>query len=325
MAEVARGSDDDITEGILHCSNPGCRREYPIIDGIPLIIGPLRDFVAENIQWLTARRDLSTTMESLLGDCCGPNSAFDNARRHVSSYAWDHYGDLDPDEPERPEDHALRPGSALRVLDAAAELLGGDLAEALPDGPIIDLGCSTGRTAQALAERTGRTVLGVDLHIPSVRLAAAVMRDGVVSYPRRRLGLVYDRRQFAADLPRRDHVDIWVCDAAALPFDSETFAACVGLNLLDSVNSPIDLLRSMNRILKDDGVAIMASPYEWTEQVTPIAAWVGGHSQRGDDRGSSATIVRQLLTPGALPSSVDRLQLVGEAEEVPWHVRTHER
>ena len=36
-------------------------------------------------------------------------------------------------------------------------------------------------------------------------------------------------------------------------------------------------------------------------------------------------MLRRLLTPGALPWSVDRLSIVAERHAVPWQVRLHER
>lgn len=152
LAHVEREEDGHIFEGALHCTHSGCLREFPIIDGIPFLITNLRQYVADNALAIFARRDLSEYMESLLGDCCGPNSAFEQTRQQVSSYAWDHYGDVDPKE--APGDP--RPGAVLRNLTAGLEL-----AAAPPPGPVLDVGCAVGRSSFALAERTEELVLGV--------------------------------------------------------------------------------------------------------------------------------------------------------------------
>jgi SAM-dependent methyltransferase/uncharacterized protein YbaR (Trm112 family) len=316
IASAVREGPGDIIEGMLHCSRAECQREYPILDGVPLLIPDLRGFVAGNLLALTAREDLSPATESLLGDCCGPGSAFDTVRQHLSLYAWDHYADLDPEEPagEAP------PGSALRVLETALGLAG-----AVPAGPVIDLGCSVGRTSFALAEHYDGPVLGVDLNFAMLRLGSRVLREGVVSYPRRRVGLVYDRRVFRARFAHADRVDFWACDVLALPLPPRCAALAVGLNVLDCVSSPRDFLAAVAGLLRPGGWAVLTTPYDWSTAATPVECWLGGHSQRGGAKGSSEQVLRALLTPGAHPQAVAGLRLAAEAEALPWHVRLHER
>ena len=98
LALVAKEVGEHIIEGLIHCSNVNCQREYPIIDGIPLIIKDIRSYLADNQFQVCQRTDFSSTIESVLGDCCGQGSLYDAVRQHLSSYAWDHYGDRDPDE-----------------------------------------------------------------------------------------------------------------------------------------------------------------------------------------------------------------------------------
>ena len=175
VAQVAREEEGHILEGAIHCSNPNCLREYPIVDGVPLLVANIRQYVSDNLLPIYGRRDLSDFVESMLGDCCGPNSAFDQTRQHLSSYAWDHYGDLDPSEPSGEP----RPGSMLRHLE-----IGRQLAGTVPSGPLIDAGCSVGRSSFALAEHSQELVLGVDLNFAMLRLARtsgilAVIKSGV--------------------------------------------------------------------------------------------------------------------------------------------------
>jgi len=315
LATLLGEDGGDVDEGVLRCGRQECRHEYPIIDGIPLIVPNLRAYVAANLAQITAREDLSETLESVLGDCCGPGSAFDVTRQHLSSYAWDHYGDLDPREGSEP-----RPGSALALLDRALELAG-----PLPDGPVLDVGCAVGRTTFALAERRGDLVLGVDLHFAMLRTASRVLRRGVARYPCRRVGLVYDRRELAARFPGAADVDFWCCDATALPFPAATFAGAVGLNVIDCVASPLDTLESFARVLVTGGKALVTTPYDWSPTATAVEAWLGGHSQRGDERGAAEPVLRRLLTPGDQPAALAGLRLVTEEPSLPWRVRLHER
>jgi len=156
-------------------------------------------------------------------------------------------------------------------------------------------------------------------------VAARALRAGEIRYPRRRVGLVHDQRSFPVRFRRADLVDFWVCDAQNPPFRDGAFSMVTSLNLLDCLPSPHEHLVSLARILAPGGRAILATPYDWSSAATPVEAWIGGHSQRGPQRGESAIALRALLTPGAHPASVEGLGLVAEIEAVPWRVRLHDR
>lgn len=316
IARVAREDDGHILEGVLHCGNANCLREFPIVDGIPLVVANLRQYASENLLWLYGRDDLTDLIESLLGDCCGPGSAFDQTRQHLSSYAWDHYADLDPDEPAGQP----RPGSMLNNLTAGLKLI-----RSSPPGPAIDVGCSVGRGSFELAARGKELVLGVDLNFAMLRLASQVLRLGRVRYPRRRVGVVYDRREFRAPFAHSENVDFWACDALALPFPAATFSLAVTMNVLDCIPSPRELLVSLGRALKPGGNAVVNCPYDWSAGATPLEGWLGGHSQRSPLAGSSEKILRALLTPGGHPGSINTLELTAERDDLKWYVRLHDR
>lgn len=312
VSHSIRGSDEDILEGLLRCTNPACQYEYPIIDGVPYLLPHLPTFLAANIQAIQARTDLSDTILSVLGDCCGPGSAFDVERQQLSSYAWCHYGDLDPRNTDTDA------GTTAAVLRSFAD----DDFE-LPDGPVIDLGCSVGRTTFELAQQTQRMTLGVDLNPAMLRIASRVLRTGQVRFPRRRVGLVYEQREFVTEFAESEKVDFWACDVTALPFVDQQFSRCLCLNTLDSVSSPVALLQSLARIISAEGIAQLACPYDWSSAVTPVEAWLGGHSQRADHQGLSHNILRQLLDQSA--DLAEKLKIVSERDNIPWTVRLHDR
>jgi SAM-dependent methyltransferase/uncharacterized protein YbaR (Trm112 family) len=319
LAHVERELGDTVFEGALHCSFDGCQLEYPIVDGIPILIPSIRTFVADNLHLLTARDDLSERTESILGDCSGPGSPFDAVRQHLSTYAWDHYGDLDAEESVGGPS-LVSPGAVVRCMDEGIRLLRRE-----PAGPVVDIGCAVGRSAFAMAARSDALVLGIDANLPMLRLAQRALVEGRVRYPRRRVGIVYDRREFEATFEGTERVDFWACDALSLPFADEAFGFALGLNVLDCVASPQGLLQEIRRVLVVPGATVVSTPYDWSPGATTLEAWIGGHSQRGPHHGASEPFLRQLLTPGAHPQSVDGLRLVGENESFPWHARTHDR
>ena len=316
IAQIAREEGGHVIEGVLHCQNANCLREFPIIDGIPIIVANIRQYIADNILSIYGRRDLGEIIESILGDCSGPGSAFDYARHLLSSYAWDHYAEFDPQESVSEP----RPWSMLRTMK-----IGLEMAEPVPAGPIIDVGCAVGRASFALAERGAELILGVDLNFPMLRMASEILRHGTARYPRRRVGVVYDRREFPVQFAHQENVDFWACDVTALPFPAGTFSMAVSMNVLDSVSSPHEMLLSIARILKPAGKLVLSCPYDWSSGATPLEAWVGGHSQRSPAAGSSEALLRNLLTPGAHGSSINDLILTAEKNQIPWHVRLHER
>lgn len=300
-----------VVEGMLHCSNPACQREYPILDGVPLLVREIRRLVSDQQFALLLRDDLSEPIESLLGDALGPGTGMDAVRHHTSAYAAGHWSDLDPEDGT--------PSAVLPLVRAGLELCGG-----AGEGPVMDLGCALGRGSYALAGATGGLVLGVDLHFGMLRVAARTLRTGRVVYPRRRVGLVYDRRDFAVDLPDAERVDFWLADALALPFPSATFSYISALNLLDCVDSPPTLLGGLASVLRPGGRAALCTPYDWSPAATPVEAWLGGHSQRSPEGGSSERALRALLDPEDPRYCGEGLRVIGEAE-ADWRVRLHAR
>lgn len=321
---VVVDEDDDVIEGILRCPSEACRHEYPILDGVPIIVPQLREFVAGWSERLRSREPFSEMLESLLGDCCGSGSAFEDERQRLSSYAWDHWGEFDPGESSGGQEPLPRPGAVVRLLDTCLAAAGQPVA-----GPVLDAGCAVGRTTLEIAARSGRLTLGIDLDVSMLRVARRARDEGRVGYPRRRVGLVYDRREFdvhrAFSQEVRADVDFWCCDATVLPFADMTFSLASSLNLLDCVGSPLNHLQELVRVLEAGGRGLVGCPYDWSAAATPLQAWLGGHSQRGSGGGSCETLLRDLLTPGRHPSSLEGIRIVKEWAEVPWQVRLHER
>ena len=320
LAKVIKRDEGSIFEGILHCSDQSCQLEYPIIDGIPIIVPGIRNYISEHLFHITARDNLSESTESILGDAVGPGTFFDSTRQHLSTYACDHYGDLDPSVETRNTLAHETPGSVVHCLETGLQLIDNNIGS-----PLIDIGCAVGRTTFELAAKTDGPVLGIDLNFSMLRVAQRILNTGVARYPLRRLGVVYNQQEYEVKFENTDQVDFWACDALALPFTENTFRLATGLNVLDSVTSPRDLLATLGSVVSPGGNAILATPYDWSPAATPIEAWIGGHSQRGPGHGAGEPFLKTLLTPGAHPQSVENLRIVGEITDHPWCVRIHDR
>jgi len=310
LAHAPVRTQDTVTQGILHC--PACLHEFPILNGVPIIVPDLRRLIGERGLELLLRDDLDPALESLLGDAIGPDSWLDAVRQTHSGYMWDGYADLDP--AEQPDAHAPKPGAARRCLARLLALRGA----ASEPARILDLGCAAGRTTFDLAAaHPDALVLGLDIHLGLLRLAQDAMR-GTVSYPRRRVGIVYDRRRFPIALPHAEQVDFWACDAAALPFSGPAADLCVALNLLDCVPEPARLIASLATATRPGGHVLLATPYDWSTRATPIESWLGGHSQRASHAGAAEAFFQAQIAPGGL-------ELIAEDRDWPWHTRLHAR
>ena len=294
IGTVARECGEHVIEGIVVCANGGCRREYPVIDGIPIFVAAIRTWMSANPLQVLQRDDLSPELESLLGDAQGPASHFDVVRQHVSTYAADYEREVQP------------------AVERTAAML-----SHAPTGAAIDLGCAAGCGTYALAARTGRLTLGIDANFSMLRVASTLLREGRLRYARRRVGLVYDRRDLALDVAGRALADFWCCDAAALPFADATFAAATALNVADCVAAPRELVAEAARVVAGGGGAVFATPYDWAPGATPVEQWLGGHSQRGPGAGASEPVLRAVLAANGFEIAAE--------DEVPWRLRLHER
>ncbi len=318
IAHIGERDATELCAGTLHC--PDCQHEYPVIDGIPVIVPDLAKLLSERGIELMLRDEIDPQLESLLGDAIGPDSWFDVMRQVQSTYGWDAYADLDPAEPQ-PQDGAPRPGAARRCLK---QLLALASPSSTPISRILDLGCAGGRTSMALAQaHPGALVLAADMHLGMLRLARSAA-GGHVSYPRRRIGLVYDRRRFDVAIDGAERTDFWACDATCLPVPPGQADLVLALNLLDCVPNPRQLLQSLARAVAVGGRLLLATPYDWSTRATAVGAWLGGHSQRAAHAGSGEAFLRALIS-GPPGHAIAGLALLTEQPGFPWHTRLHDR
>ncbi len=306
LGPVVSSRDDQVLEGVLVCPNLACRREHPIIDGVPIVVADIASFLQSQLDAMLMRDDLSSRTRGMLADGLPGDSWYSTDRNLVSSYCHSHYG---------PGDRGV-----AAVLDDGLALL-----DDPPSGVWLDAGCSVGRAAFELAARTGEPVLAVDLNFSMLRIARRLQDQGHATIPLRRVGVVYDDAELVVETPHRDQVGFWACDATALPFPNQAFAGAVSLSVLDCLSAPVTHLAELGRVVSDGGPALLASPYDWTGGVSPVPTWIGGHSARSDSGGSSVAELERLLGEHSPPELGIRLRLEASLPDVPWQVRIHER
>ncbi|HWT29743.1 MAG TPA: class I SAM-dependent methyltransferase [Propylenella sp.] len=115
-----------------------------------------------------------------------------------------------------------------RLADAVAPL-----AEPLPEGRLLDVGCGTGSMALSLAERyPEREVVGIDVAEPYLQYAATRPGAAAVRFVRE--------------------------DACGMSFADASFAAAYGLLLLNFVPQPLLAVREMRRVTRPGGAVLSA-------------------------------------------------------------------
>ena len=56
LSHAVRRTASDVLEGLLACTDPDCLLEFPIVDGVPILVSDVRAYVAGALPSLLRRR-----------------------------------------------------------------------------------------------------------------------------------------------------------------------------------------------------------------------------------------------------------------------------
>ncbi len=267
VARTFRATGDEIEEGSLRCENAACKREYPIIDGVPLVVPDLAAFLRSEAA-AVVERDLTPEAAGLLA-LAGPDDApVARLLEHLSIYLDAHWGDRATPPPD---------GVAFGMAQLASRVA--HRSEARVERA-VELGCSVGRAVAELA-RGADLVVGVDVQFGALRRARRILSGQPLPYARRLSG-----RHYGAAVTRGEDLGgrvTWVCaDALDPPLVPGAFGRVAALNLLDSVRTPKQLLSVVDGLCANGGELLLCSPYTWQTGVVDEDARLGGADPGAD-------------------------------------------
>ena len=272
----------------LVCDNPACRRRYPIVDGVPLVV-PDQD--AYRQRWgagiVESTLDLDEQMRLA---AAGPDDA-PQARlaEQLSIYLDTQWGDRATPPPDGPGGRFGMEAMAQRARRAR-----------------FRAGRARGRARLRRRSRALRAgarravVVGVDLQLASLRRAARLLAGEPLDYARRIAGRNYARAHLAPPPPSPSTSWALVCaDAMDPPLVPGSFDRVVALNVLDAVAAPSQIVAVADGLCAPGGELILASPYAWQSGIV-------AEEQRFGDADPAAELRRRLVEGAALEARYTR-------------------
>lgn len=306
-----RREGEFLLEGLLGCTDPVCGAAYPVVEGVPIVLKDIGSWWRRSKPSFPSARSSAPGIREYFDELEAHGAAGINARALLGTYMDFHYGGF-VDAP-RPPDPFVGPVNDAyweKVVGMARPDAGGCYSRSL------DLGCSVGRFAFE-AGRFSDLSIGMDIDFGKVSAAARIRRNRTVAYERREGGQTFGHIEGAFD--SRQNVLFLVGDALAPPFTAGSFDLVGALNLLDNVGVPLMLLGQMDALLRDGGVMLLGSPYEWRTEIADSGEWL--ESEPFD----APSFLRRVLEGKELARTGLRFAVEREYTEVPWILRGHAR
>jgi putative 4-mercaptohistidine N1-methyltranferase len=180
----------------------------------------------------------------------------------------------------------------------------------------LDLGCAVGRSTFELS-RWSAEVVGLDSSQLFIQTAQSIQKTRRIEIRRIEEGAIFTllQRELPAET-RPEACRFEVSDATGLESGIGFFDLILAANLVDRVNRPRKLLRTLGEIIRPGGHLVLTSPYTWLEEFTPAAEWIAGIP---DATGRTVTSLEALKRE--LKSSFD----LQETRDMPFLIREHAR
>ncbi|MBT2772229.1 5-histidylcysteine sulfoxide synthase [Halomonas sp. ISL-60] len=227
-------------------------------------------------------------------------SAYYESNARMAEYAEFHYGD---------EWFGVANFPQALANKALAAMAGRDKKRAL------DLGCASGRGSFELAREFAH-VDGVDFSANFIRQGVEMAEQQVLRYTRTEEGelISYQERTLASMGLETvaDRVSFHQGDACNLKPQFSEYDLVLAANLIDRLYKPAQFLETIHQRINAGGILMIASPYTWLEEYTPMEEWIGGFKKNGENF-STLDGLKELLEP--------HFKMISEPEKVPFVIR----
>jgi SAM-dependent methyltransferase/uncharacterized protein YbaR (Trm112 family) len=291
----------------LRCDNSSCRRAYPIVDGIPILVSDLAAHMSRYAVGVV-ERDFDPTTQALLAGAGPDDAPYAHLAEHLSIYLDSHWGDRAAPPPD-----GSSPVSAGAFGMAALAARLAARAETAPVARAVELGCGVGRGVWELG-RGARSVVGVDLQHATLRRARRLLGGAPLDYARRIVGRHYAVATIAPPPPSPASVTLVCADAMDPPLVPGSFERVVALNVLDAVTSPPQIVAVADGLCAPGGEVILASPYAWQSGV------VAEEHRFGE--AAPADALRRRLVDG---TDLEASYTIEDEAELAWSLRRDAR
>jgi len=308
-------SKQEIIEGVLQCKQ--CKANYPVISGVAVIMPQVTTWCRNNYHYIQSgaalANGISSEMQQWLADRQwqlgnSPINNYYESERWNTIFTATHYdsvsrGDSDPS----PLGKFIE--SQPQVFEVAEQMISRQLEQ--PVTRALDIGTNVGGMSLRLSAHA-KEVTGIDTSFNSILTARKIQcRQPVAqkSYRRYHDGHHYEERDLEHQV---DNTEFLVASIFNLPTEGK-YDLVTALNVIDVVEDPRQFLSTLTKLVADDGLLLLTSPYSWGSDDVPIDNWLGATA----DRPSSIATLEEIEKRG--------FSIVEECDHIPWVLREHQR
>lgn len=286
-----------------------CGRRYPIVDEVPILMADAGGYLRSEMATVV-ERELPAEVQALLVAQLADDAPYARLLEHLSIYLDAHWGDRAEPPPEDGERRAAALPFAAAALAAKVRARAAERV-----GLAIELGCSAGRIVAELCAGADH-VVGLDLHMGTLRRARRLLAGEALVYNRRLAGRHYRPVKVSAgELAVPADRVTWLCgDALDPPLLPNQYDRVVAFNVLDSVRQPRQLLGVLDGLCAHGGEILLSSPYAWQSDVVEEGGRIGGEDPARD--------VAELFARG---ENLSAPYTIEDEDELSWTLRKDSR